>query len=448
MRCTPDGKTRAGSSTAQFVGVLGLVTLWLVGLCQHYVAAQDTAIDHTIAQYQRLVQRHPFDARAYYALADTYIQKARQRGDMSYFNLAEQALRKALDIAPRYGQAVRHLAYVLYSRHAFQEAAELARQAIALQPTDSHAYGVLGDAYLETGQYDQAREAYGRMLELQGDLYAYSRLSGLKSLRGDPQGAIADLTRAIQEGLEQGRPPESIAWAQWQLGNEHMALGNLVAAETQYSAALTTTPQYYRALAALAQVRVAQKRYQEAIDLYQQAIGILPLPDYVAALGDVYVKLGRSEDAAKQYALVEYIGAINTLNQVLYNRELALFYADHDLKLDAALALAQKELEVRQDIYAYDLLAWVLYKSGRPQEALLPLHEALKLGTQDARLFFHAGMVYHRLSDHVQAQQYLQRALATNPHFHLWHADLATQILAELTTQLGSGVSQETRHGH
>jgi tetratricopeptide (TPR) repeat protein len=428
--------------------VLGFLTLWLLGLCQRYAAAQDIAIDRTIAQYQRLVQRHPFDARAYYGLGDAYIQKARQRGDMTYFNLAEQALRKALEMAPRYGPAVRHLAYVLYSRHAFQEAAELARQAIALQATDSHAYGVLGDAYLETGQYDQARAAYQRMLELQGDLYAYSRLAGLKSLQGDQQGAIADLTMAIQEGLEQGRPPESIAWAQWQLGNEHLALGNLAAAETQYTAALTTVPRYYRALAGLAQARVAQERYQEAIDLYQQAIGILPLPDYVAALGDIYLQLGQAAEATKQYALVEYIGALSALNQVLYNRELALFYADHDLKLDTALALAQKELEVRQDIYAYDLLAWVLYKCGRPQEALTPLREALKLGTQDARLFFHAGMIYHRLGDHVQAQQYLQRTVATNPYFHPLHTDLAARTLAELSTQLEAGVSQETRHGH
>ena len=82
---------------------------------------------------------------------------------------------------------------------------------------------------------------------------------------------------------------------------------------------------YYRALAGLAQVRAAQQRYPETVDLYRKAIAIVPLPDYAAALGDVYTKLERHEDAQKQYDLVEYIGYLNTLNKVLYNRELAYF---------------------------------------------------------------------------------------------------------------------------
>ena len=407
---------------------------------------QDSTLDRTILHYQRLVQRHPRDARTYYRLGDAYAQKARESGDVSYLTLAEQALRKSLDIAPRYSQAMRHLAYVLYTRHAFQEAATYATQAIALDPQDSHAYGVLGDAYLEVGQYAQAQEAYQQMVQLQADLYAYSRLAGLKSFRGDLQGAIADLERAMREGQAQDRPRESIAWVQWQLGNEHWALGNLVAAEAQYQAALQTAPRYYRALAGLAQVRTAQQRYAEAIDLYQQAMAIIPLPDYAVALGDVYTKLGSTEDARKYYALVEYIGYLNTLNKVLYNRELALFYVDHDSKLDEALALARQELEVRQDIYAYDLLAWALYKHGQLQEARTAMQQALQLGTQDARLFFHAGMIWHRLGETAQARGYLQRALATNPHFHIFHADLAARILAELTPRPDPAAKQENHH--
>ncbi len=51
---------------------------------------------------------------------------------------------------------LRHLAYVLYSRHAFAEAAGEAAKAIALDPSDSHAFGALGDAQLEVGQYAEA----------------------------------------------------------------------------------------------------------------------------------------------------------------------------------------------------------------------------------------------------------------------------------------------------
>jgi hypothetical protein len=57
-------------------------------------------------------------------------------------------------------------------------------------------------------------------------------------------------------------------------------------------------------------------------------------------------------------------------------------------------------------------------------------------------------MIYHRLGDDSQAQQYLQHALVTNPHFHLFYADLALRTLAALQNQPGPVVTQETRHGH
>jgi tetratricopeptide (TPR) repeat protein len=429
------------------MGVLVVAALLLCGLGPGVGWGQSLSPDQAIRLSQHLLRRNPRDARAYYRLGDAYIQKAREGGDLTYITLAEQALRTALDLAPRFSGAARHLAYVFYYRHAFEEAATQAVKAIALDATDSHAYGILGDAYLEVGQYAQAQQAYQQMMQLQGDLYAYSRLAGLKSLTGDTEGALGDLARAVHEGQMNGRPPESIAWVQWQLGSEHFALGQRQEAETQYRAALTSSPSYYRALAGLAQVRVAQQRYPEAIALYQQAIAIIPLPEYAGALGDVYRKVGRPEEATKQYALVEYIGRLNALNQVLYNRELASFYADHDLHLEEALALARKELEVRRDIYAYDVLAWTLYKNDRPQEARAAMTEALKLGTKDARLFFHAGLLYQRLGHTAQARDYLHRALATNPHFHIVYAELADQTLAHLDERLNADAFREKRDG-
>jgi tetratricopeptide (TPR) repeat protein len=129
---------------------------------------------------------------------------------------------------------------------------------------------------------------------------------------------------------------------------------------------------------------------------------------------------------------VEYIGLLSTLNKVLYNRELAYFYADHDIKLPEALELARREVENRQDIYAYDLLAWMLYKNGQPEAAQQAMREALKLGTKDAKLFFHAGMIAKRLGDTIKAQAYLRQALATNPHFHLALSEVAQQTLRGL----------------
>jgi tetratricopeptide (TPR) repeat protein len=89
-------------------------------------------------------------------------------------------------------------------------------------------------------------------------------------------------------------------------------------------------------------------------------------------------------------------------------------------------------LEYRRDIYAYDVLAWNLYRSGKAEEAREEITSALRLGTRDAKLFYHAGMIYHRLGDKPKAHKYLRLALETNPHFHILFADEAAQTLKAL----------------
>jgi tetratricopeptide (TPR) repeat protein len=365
-------------------------------------------------------------------LGDALIRKARETGDPSYFNRAEEALKKSLEINPNNAGAMRHLAYVFYSRHEFRPAAVHAGKAIEMDSTDGDSYGILGDALMETGEYKKAENAYRKMMQLEESLYSYARRAGLKSVRGDSSGAMADLERAIAAGKAAKQPAESIAWAEWQLGNDHFALGKLEKAEAFYHQSLATYPNYYRASAGMAQVRAAQKRYDDAIDLYRKAIAILPMPEYIAALGDVYSKIGKSDEARKHYELVEYIGKLNALNKALYNRELAYFYADHDIKPKEGLELAQRELDYRRDIYAYDVLAWNLFKNGKFAEAREAVSQALKLGTQDAKLHYHAGMIYQRVEQKAKAREHLRRALSINPHFHIFFADNAKRTLVEL----------------
>jgi tetratricopeptide (TPR) repeat protein len=395
-------------------------------------SAQRTTTDNHIVYYQQLLKRSPRNARAYHGLGDAFIRRARETGDPAYFNRAEEALKRALELAPKNAAAIRHLAYVFYSRHEFGQATIYARKAVEIDPENAGAYGVLGDALLEVGQYTEAEESYQKMIHLGDSLYSRSRLAGLKSIRGDVDGATSDLEQAITLGKEARQPAESIAWAEWQLGSDHFALGKLKSAEIYFVQSLQTYPNYYRGLAGLAQVRAAQQKYDEAIELYRKAIAILPMPEYAAALGDVYAKTGRTEEARKQYDLVEYIGQLNAVNKALYNRELAYFYADQNIKAKKGLELAQRELDYRQDVYAYDVVAWNLYRNAKLNEARDAMNNALSLGTNDAKLFYHAGMIHHRLGDREKAKEYLSRALATNPYFHVLFADDAARTLNEL----------------
>ncbi|MBV8356817.1 MAG: tetratricopeptide repeat protein [Deltaproteobacteria bacterium] len=411
--------------------------LLVAGMMLPGLARGDNPIDRTIVICQKILRVRPDDASMYYRLGDAYIQKGRETGDITYYQLASQALQHSLKIEPDLGPAQRHLAYVFYSLHNFAGAAREADQAIAVDPLDSNAYGVLGDAQLETGQYAAAARTYATMAAIKDDLYSYSRRSGLETIRGEDADAIADLKRAIADGQRDGAPAEAIAWANTRLAEDYFLLGRLGEAAVQDQAALRAYPGYYRALASLGQVRAAQGRLDAAATLYRGAIAVIPLPEYAVALGDVYTKLGRPQDAQRQRELVEFIARLNVINRVIYNRVLVDYYADHDIEHDRAIELAAGEFKTRRDIYGQDALAWSLYRGDKASEALPHIIAALQFGTTDARLYFHAGMIYAALGRKDLARTDLARALAINPHFQ----PILDQVAAQEYAALGGALN-------
>jgi tetratricopeptide (TPR) repeat protein len=410
---------------------IAMILLVLVGFWSNPAAAQSVPIDRDVAILQKILQQHP-DAELYYRLSDLYIQKGRQTGDITYFNLASKSLQEALRLQPNLEAAHRHLAFVLYSLHDFAGATTEATRAIQFDPRDSYAYGVLGDAQLETGEYQKAAVTYAQMVAIKSDLYSYSRRSGLETILDENDAAVADLERAIAAGLQTNEPPEGVAWAQVMLAQDYFLLGRLDDAYVTGRAALTTYPLYHRAFAILGQVRAAQGKFEEAAEFYRQAINIIPLPEYAAALGDVYMKLGRQKDAQEQRQLIEFIARLNALNRVLYNRVLVDYYADHDIDHQQALDLAAGEFQTRHDIYGHDALAWALYRDGKAGAALPHIISALRFKTTDARLYFHAGMIDVALGRDDRARVMLARAIAINPHFQPILDDVASHEYAAL----------------
>jgi tetratricopeptide (TPR) repeat protein len=399
--------------------------------------------DKQIQTLQDHVKAAPGDYAGYDGLGSAFFQKARETGDIAYYDLAEQTLKKALALAPedfRAADPLVHMALVYMGEHRFSDALAYAQKAIGTGSGNLAAFAIEGDAYVDMGDYDEAATAYNTVQVLGRAIssplaLAYmsdSRLAYLRYLRGDSTEAIRLMRRAIAAALQTKVPRENLAWLYFELGERYFQTGDLGNADLSYQSGITADPNHYRSVAGLAKVRAAQGKFEESIQLYQRSIAIIPFPVYVAELGDIYKKVGRVNEAQQQYDLVEYIGHLSKLNQVLANRELALFYADQGIKLPEALELARKELEVRHDIYTWDTMAWVLYRNGRLQEAADAINKALGLHTNDSLLLFHAGMIYHSLAKDSESQDFLSRALKTNPHFHVFYAAIASRTLEDL----------------
>jgi len=164
-----------------------------------------------------------------------------------------------------------------------------------------------------------------------------------------------------------------------------------------------------------------------ALDLYYRAAKVTPDLATLVALGDLHRKAGQEFLAKTQYDQVERMDGVGPVS-----RDLMLYYCDHDRKLPRALELAERDLQDRRDVYAYDALAWALYRNGRAVEAEAAAVQALRLGTLDAALLFHAGIIHDALGHREVARDYLSRALAANPHFSPRGAEEARRILARI----------------
>lgn len=389
-----------------------------------------------IRAFEGRVKRDPIDFISLTTLGRMHMRKGQQTGDVTSYLRAEASLRKALQLQQSYVPAQTYLASVLYSQHRFEEALNLSRKVYEVDPKYAQALATLGDAYQELGRYEESEDAYLELIRTGPSPAILARLAYSAFLRGQPEEAMNLMQRSLLDALESGQTKESVAWYLVRLGDLHFDEGRIDESAEHYEASLRVSENYYIALSRLGRTRAAQGRYDDAIELYERAIAIVPQPKSLAALGDLYARTGDSRKATLQYDTVAVIATLAAINKQVYNRELALFYADHDIELVKALELAENEMAVRKDIYGYDALAWTLYKNNRLDEAKQAIASALSLGTEDANLYYHAGMIYYGMGLEVQAQEYLGQALSINPYFSLLQADIAHSTLKTIDQSL------------
>jgi tetratricopeptide (TPR) repeat protein len=215
----------------------------------------------------------------------------------------------------------------------------------------------------------------------------------------------------------------------YQLGKLYWSIGRVDASERQNRAALRAFPGYHYALDSLSRIEAAKGHNRAAIALEQQAVDRIPLPQYVAQLGDLYRVNGQARKARQEYALIGVIERLLVANGVKTDLETALFDVDHGIRLTQALALARVARTERPSIDGDDVLAWALYRTGHCAEAQGHSEHALRLGTKDALKLFHRGMIERCLGNRAASRTYLTRALALNPHFSILWSTVARKAL-------------------
>lgn len=397
--------------------------------------------EQRLRMVERQLQLRPKDPAAYAEMATAYMEKARETGDGAFYGRAEAACQKALELEPDNYPALRLISWVYSGQHRFREALVAARNALASDSRDPLNYGTLGDALLELGNYQEGAEAIQKMVDLRPDVASYTRAAYVRELFGDMEGAIEIMGMAVRAASS--RDHEHSAWCRVQLGQLLFNTGRLAEAEAQYQAALQIFPNYHFAFTGLGRVRAAQLRFDEALSLYQKSVDLVPTYETVFGLADLYSHLKRPDEASRQLELIEMLEKINQANGVRPEAQVAMFYADHGMKLTEALNIARQQARERRDVKTLDALAWVLHKNGRTQEALQASRQALRLGTKDPLMLYHHGMIARELGQDQKATMFLEQALAANPHFHPSHAEQARVALLLLAARSESSMPSQ-----
>ncbi len=384
-------------------------TLYMV-IAASALGQNTTGAAQSIADTAKEIGDKPARYAEYNLLAAALVRRGEETSDASFYTQAGEAVKKALEIAPGNFEAEKLQVAILLGEQEYPAALEAAEALHKRVPDDVTVHGFLTDANAELGNYKDAVMAAQWMLNLRpGNLPALIRAAHLRELFGETEGAYELMDMALQSS-----PPTASgerASILTQMGHVRLGAGRTDEAEKLLEQALKVFPSYPSAMGNLAQVRIAQKRYAEAVVLLQQLYGGVPRAGNLYDLAEALQLAGRESEAKQAFAEFEAQSLLESSGKDNSNRKLVFYYADHAQQPAKALKVAQQEYAWRHDAYTLDAYAWALHVNGQSAEARRQIEAALAIGICDARIFHHAGEIAMAAGDTAAAERYLRQSV-------------------------------------
>jgi tetratricopeptide (TPR) repeat protein len=338
----------------------------------------------------------PASVKSFNSLAVGLTRRARETGDVAYYQEAMRALEEADRLDPQNRQTLRISAWVAMGCHQFDRAFDLTRRYDRRYPDDAWNLSVMGDALMELGRYNEAERAFQRMVDLRPGPAAYSRVAYLRETRGDLVGAMDLMQMALS--ATDPRESEDRAWLMVQIAHLHEISGNLSDSEASYRAALEAFGGYHYALSGLAELMLRLGRADEAATLARGAIEAAPHAERYLVLADALRAAGRDQEALEAEATFEHLALMNVANPDNENHDLVLFYLQRRHEPAKALSIARLEALRRRDLQTLDRLALALEAAGEKGQAKRLMKRILKIGTRDPLIAGHAAAMGLALS--------------------------------------------------
>lgn len=357
-------------------------------------------------QLQLNLQKKPADTRSEVALVSLYINEGRVTGDFDYYNAAAMAgIKKILDKDPDHFESLTFQSTILLSEHQFEAALKIAEKVRSLHPYNAYVYGLITDAQVELGNYEEAIKAAEQMVSLRPDIRSYSRIAYIREIHGDLNGAV----EAMQLAVDAGAPgEENTEWCRFQLGRLFEHLGDWKSAEEQYLVTLKFRENYAPALNGMGNVAMRLKNYKNAVAFYGKADAIVSDHSSMEGLAAAYEASGENDRAAsirKEIFLKMkgYSGDGLKSKPEGQNEDHEMAHACMGIgDLQTALKYALVEQKRRPgNIEVNETVATVYAKMEKYNEALPYIKTALRTKSKNPELLAQAAQIFSK-TGHVE----------------------------------------------
>ena len=382
---------------------------------------------------QRLAEPYPALAQAHFAIA----QAAANAGDDA---LALKEVREAVRLAPEWELGVLYEAALLQKTSASAAADRLAEY-LKTYPKSrevrlAHARTLVADRKYPAarGEFEQLLKEYPDntdvvyavavlSMQLEDWPNAEANLKRLLDLNYRDRNAVRFYLGLVLE--EQKRFPDALQWYGEVTRGEQFMPAQIRAAQVMskqgdldgarkflQNVSAADNDQRVQLILAEAQLLRDANQPKEAFDIVGRGLDRLPnnpdlLYDY-AMLAEKLDRVDLLESSLRKLISIkpDHAHAYNALGYSL---------ADRNERLDEAQQLIEQALKLApEDSYIIDSLGWVLYRQGKPEEALKHLQRAYA-GRQDPEIAAHLGEVLWVLGRRAEAQKVWDEALAKTP---------------------------------
>jgi tetratricopeptide (TPR) repeat protein len=380
-----------------------------------------------VRRLEREIAVRPGDAALRTYLGLGYQQLFRETGDPSWLSRSRTALERAVELSSgRDPITLSGLAQLSATQHRFRDAERHARSALRLEPGNPTALGALGDALVELGRYDEAFAAYDRLAAQGPSVAGYARVARARELLGRPEAALEALELALEAG---SGIPEQEAWALSRYG-ELLLGADIAAARDAFRHSLALSPSFPHAHAGLAKAEFAAGAPREAARMLEALLRRAPSAEYAAELGDIYRALGAKQLAAAAYQRAREFERALARHGVRTMLASATLDLDLGIRLRSALDRARLAYREAPNVETIDLMAWALERNGKCLAARAWSKRSFALGTRDAKLFFHRGMIERCLGRAEVAAGWFRQAVELDPAFSVRWGPTARRLAA------------------